>query len=47
MYELRPARKERNPIWLVVAILVGISALPIAYAGLLIIGAFLKGFFGW
>lgn len=46
MYQLQPARKERNPIWLVAAILTGIAALPVAYALLLIIGAFLKGFLG-
>lgn len=47
MYQLRPARKERNSIWLVVAILTGIAALPVLFGLLLIIGAFLKGFLGW
>lgn len=47
MYELRPTPKPRNPIWLILAILGGIIALPFAYAALLIGGAFLKGLLGW
>lgn len=47
MYQLQPPRKERNPIWLVVAILTGLASLPVLFGLLLIAGAFLKGFLGW
>lgn len=47
MYQLQPPRKERNPIWLVVAILTAIASLPVLFGLLLIVSAFLKGFLGF
>ncbi len=47
MYELRPAPKNQSPI---PSILVGVGiviGIPIAYAVLLIVSAFLKGLLGW
>jgi hypothetical protein len=46
MYELRRAKSSNPlvPIYVTLAILIGI---PIAYAALLLIAAFLKGFLGW
>lgn len=46
MYELRPAKPSNPlmPIYITLAIIIGI---PVLYAALLLVGAFLKGALGF
>lgn len=47
MYDLRPPTKERRSWPIVLLALIVLAAIPFAFAGLLIVSAFLKGFLGW